>query len=272
MLTDKTFDTGAVTLAYLENDSTAPPIVLLHGLTGWRADWREFTPLLDADWHVYVPELRGHGNSGRAGSYTLADYSLDIIAFLKHIGEPVVLAGLSLGGLVALAVAAQYPAGLRALVMLDPPLLTGRGRVSDLPGEMPGYFRFVHETVKAAPSYESVLARCAEMLPPEAGEAAVRAMADQVSRVAPGTLEDSFSNRMWQGFELGALLRQVTTPTLMIHGDVESGAAVSEDDADFVRQQLPAARVIRIPNAGHLIPVDHPAFTLQSIEDLLRTS
>jgi pimeloyl-ACP methyl ester carboxylesterase len=110
------------------------------------------------------------------------------------------------------------------------------------------------------------------MLSPDEGEAAVRAMADQVSRVAPGTLEDAFSNRLWQGFELGALLRQITTPTLMIHGDVESGAVVSAEDAEFVRQQLPSARVIRIPNAGHLIPVDHPAFTLQSINEFLHTS
>jgi pimeloyl-ACP methyl ester carboxylesterase len=71
-----------------------------------------------------TPDFRGHGKSGWVpGSYRLQDYADDIIAFLRQrLPEPAYIFGHSLGGMVALLVAAQYPEGVRAVAVGDAPL------------------------------------------------------------------------------------------------------------------------------------------------------
>src|SRR5947208_16170132 len=125
MQNEKTFDTGELKLNYIEGGE-GEPMVLLHGLTAMWQAWYPVLPELTKHWHVYAPDFRGHGKSGRApdNQYHNVDYARDTIAFLKHIGEPVVLMGHSLGAMTAIITASQYPEGLSALVLLDPPLFT----------------------------------------------------------------------------------------------------------------------------------------------------
>lgn len=266
-MNEKIFNTGELQLAYLENDSSNPPLVLLHGLTGWRSDWNNLLPLLTPDWHVYLVELRGHGNSGRGASYGLADYDRDIIAFLRSLNEPVVLIGFSLGALVALTVAAQSPELLRDLVLIDPPLFAGTAPMTPRAGD--DYFQWVYATVSASPSYEEVVEQVKQRLPAGTGEPIIKAMADQISRVAPGTVGDAIAGRLWGRDELVAALQHITMPTLFIHGEASAGAAMSDEAAEFVREHLPAATIFKIPNTGHLIPMEHPRIVVQQLNEFL---
>src|SRR2546430_2176791 len=104
------FDTGQVTLNYAEGPGAGPALVLLHGGS---ARWQYFDgilPELTERWHVFAPDLRGHGLSGRAaGRYALRDYADDIGAFLQHVSGPASLFGHSLGGMIALMTADQAP-------------------------------------------------------------------------------------------------------------------------------------------------------------------
>ncbi|MGB9203882.1 MAG: alpha/beta hydrolase, partial [Terriglobales bacterium] len=62
-LVERTFDTGEVRLNYAEGPAHGPPLVLLHGL-GRR--WQVFLPVIPAlslRWHIFAPDLRGHGKS-----------------------------------------------------------------------------------------------------------------------------------------------------------------------------------------------------------------
>jgi pimeloyl-ACP methyl ester carboxylesterase len=119
-----TFNTGTVILNYAETTSAGRPLVLLHG---GNARWQSFESIIPAftpTWHVYAPDFRGHGKSGWVpGSYRLQDYTDDTIAYLQHhIPEPACVFGHSLGGIVALMMAAQYPEGVRAVAVGDAPL------------------------------------------------------------------------------------------------------------------------------------------------------
>lgn len=119
-----TFHTDLVTLNYAEIVSPNSPLVLLHG---GNASWRDFDAVLPdfaESYHIYAPDFRGQGQSGWVkGSYRLQDYADDTIAFLREVvREPAFIYGHSLGGIVGLLVASQYPAGVRALVVGDAPL------------------------------------------------------------------------------------------------------------------------------------------------------
>ena len=67
-------------------------------------------------WHVYAPDLRGHGaSSWTPGRYRLWDYAADMVSLLERvIGEPAVIVGHSLGGEVAIIVASERPDLVRA--------------------------------------------------------------------------------------------------------------------------------------------------------------
>lgn len=82
-------------------------IVLLHGLGATRHVWQ---PMLDAGrWHGswITPDLRGHGASSHADTYTLVDHAADVAALIQTSGSwrEIVIAGHSMGGAVALALA-----------------------------------------------------------------------------------------------------------------------------------------------------------------------
>lgn len=48
--------------------SDAPPLLLLHGLTGSGEDWDGVAPALAESWRLHIPDLRGHGASPGPGS------------------------------------------------------------------------------------------------------------------------------------------------------------------------------------------------------------
>lgn len=269
-MNEKTFDMGEVTLHIYENATAAPPLVLLHGLTGRAQHALDVMSALQADWHIYAPDLRGHGKSGRAAdnAYDIGAYSRDLIAFLKLLGEPAVLVGHSLGALTAIGAAAGYPAGVRAAVLLDPPLYTASEPVSIDRGTRQ-WFQWVYDLKSSDPSYEEILAQSRQMMP-GADEQVVNALADTLVGVAPGTVQAVLERRFWGALDLGECLRSIQCPTLMIHGDWEAGAAVREQDVALFKANLPKATVVRIAGAGHNIPGEHADVVIREMNALLR--
>ena len=124
MIQERSFGRGSPRLNYAEGAPSGPPLVLLHGAGG---HWQNPLPLLEplaASWHVYALDLRGHGGSfHQSGGCRLDDFVADIVAFLDAVvGEAAVLLGYSLGGYIALCIAAQSPWRARTLVIADTPL------------------------------------------------------------------------------------------------------------------------------------------------------
>jgi 3-oxoadipate enol-lactonase len=100
---------------------TGEPLVLLHPLA---LAGRVFDPLAErlADrFDVLAPDARGHGASGwDGGAFTVADLADDVIALLDGLGlARVHLLGMSMGGSVAVDVAARYPDRITSLFLAD---------------------------------------------------------------------------------------------------------------------------------------------------------
>ena len=86
-----------------------PPLILIHGSANSAAVWRFWQQALaEQGWPSYAMDLRGHGQSGpRDLSHTsMQDYAADITVLVTQCRQPPVLIGWSMGGLVALMVAA----------------------------------------------------------------------------------------------------------------------------------------------------------------------
>ncbi len=272
MLNEKTFDAGELMLNYVEGDTLGAPLVLVHGLTGRWQNWEILLPELQADWHIYAPDLRGHGATGRAAdnNYDVDAYRRDIIAFLKQFNEPVVLIGHSLGALTAIGVAAGYPEGVRAVVLLDPPLYTGYETI-DIDPNVRQYFQQIYDLKSSAPTDEDIRALARKMMQ-GADEEEIQDFVGSLAGVAPGTVQAVLENRLWGDLDLAECLHKIQAPTLMIHGDWETGAAMREEDVEFFKANLPAATVVRIPGANHSIPREHPDVVVREMNKLLNNS
>ncbi len=116
-------DVGGVVLSVLEwtcSSPAAPPVVLLPGTGATAPSWDAVAASLCTSRTVRAVDLRGHGESDWPGAYSIAQMGDDVGELLAGAGEPPVdLVGHSLGGLVALRVAAAHPGRVRRLVLED---------------------------------------------------------------------------------------------------------------------------------------------------------
>ena len=123
---------GTIELHVAEDgDPSAPPILLLHGITSFGGTWDWFVPELAERFRVLRLDFRGHGASDRApGEYTTAGYVSDAVAAIEQVaGQPCVVIGHSLGGATAAALTQRHADLVVGAVMEDPPL----GRAGNSP-------------------------------------------------------------------------------------------------------------------------------------------
>ncbi len=125
----KTINTDLLEVAYLEyGPADGKPVILLHGWPYGPATWNKVAlPLADAGWHVYVPTLRGFGQTHflddstvRSGQYTAI--AQDCINFADALGiAKFTLVGHDWGGTATYYVAAFWPERVDRIVALSVP-------------------------------------------------------------------------------------------------------------------------------------------------------
>src|SRR3954464_3768824 len=110
-----------VTLAYEERGTGDPPLLFVHG---WACDRTYFAPQVEnfaREHRVVAVDLRGHGQSDAPpGEYSPAVFAADLAWLCERLGiqRPVVI-GHSMGGVVAVALAALHPHLPTAIVAVD---------------------------------------------------------------------------------------------------------------------------------------------------------
>ena len=108
---------------YASYGGTGDPVVLIHGLGGSYLNWMSVGDRLAIRHRVYAPDLRGFGLTPlRLGQRaTLESNQALLESFLeKVVRGPATLVGNSMGGRLALQVAANRPELVRRLVLVDP--------------------------------------------------------------------------------------------------------------------------------------------------------
>jgi pimeloyl-ACP methyl ester carboxylesterase len=270
LLTEKTFQTGTIELNYAEGPDQGPPVVLLHGGS---ADWHDFEDLgrlLRAHWHVYIPDLRGHGKSGRVPwGYSMREYAADIGAFLQQVSGPAALCGHSLGGVIAVTTASLYPGQIRALLVSDAPL----DEVSWQAAMSKPSHREMQQNLRALSggtyTKEEVIARL-KTIPGDApgSEGQVQTLGDLYPDGDPfyeymarrllghdpdvlGMLLEDY-RAVAAGYEMEKTLPAIQCPVLLMQADPTAGGALSDEEVARAMTMLKHGVHVKLTGLSHL--------------------
>jgi pimeloyl-ACP methyl ester carboxylesterase len=120
-----------------------PPLVLVHGLGGLASNWRLVAPALAAERRVIVPELPGHGGSGRLRGTSGLDPFADAMLAVAEAESalPAAWVGHSLGGLVSLRAAARRPDAVSGVVLAAAAGISSASRVGEATVTLMGILR-----------------------------------------------------------------------------------------------------------------------------------
>jgi pimeloyl-ACP methyl ester carboxylesterase len=277
------FSTKEVALNYAEGPPNGSAFVVLHG---GAARWQYGQRLLDTlaeSWHVFAPDFRGHGLSGRVpGAYLLRDYVRDSAAFLAGVvREPAVLYGHSLGGEVGVMLAAQYPELVRALIVGDAPLST-----NDHATEHPAHRaqNTLWHTLAGRPVDEIEPALQA-MPVPVPGQPELRPASEVLGADSPYFAHQSVSlhqldpdmlaavlagpSIMLEGYEPETLLPAIACPVLLVQADPLLGNALSDHDLALGRRLLRNVMYVRLKGLGHPVHAIQPVRLAELFEAFL---
>jgi esterase len=96
------------------------PLIILHGLFGISDNWVSIGKRLAADFEVFIPDLRNHGQSPHSSIFNFPALVEDLIEFTDENNlEDFILIGHSLGGIISMQFALQNPFLVKKIVVVD---------------------------------------------------------------------------------------------------------------------------------------------------------
>jgi pimeloyl-ACP methyl ester carboxylesterase len=252
----ETIEVNGIRLAY-DRRGSGTPMVLLHGFPLDHHLWDEVVPLLEDQFDLILPDLRGFGGSSTVDSfYSMEDYASDVAALLDHLNiQNAAVVGHSMGGYIALAFARLYPDRVRGLGLVSSQVL------ADPPERKEGRYKSAAEVADKGiasvveamtpkftsdPRLQDYARKSMEQQPPGAYIGALKAMAERVDSTP--------------------LLPSIDYPVVIVHGDADS--LVPIDRAREVKAAVPDAHLVEVSGAGHMPMMEDAEKTAQALKQL----
>ncbi|QJY44900.1 alpha/beta fold hydrolase [Pseudonocardia broussonetiae] len=275
---------GGVTLHVRETPGPdGIPAVYVHGLSGSATNWTDLAGLLSDRAAGTAVDLPGFGHSRPLAT---PDWSPDahadaVLCFLAGRGERVHLLGNSLGGAIAISVAARRPELVETLTLVSPAMPDRRPdprRIAD-PRLLLSLVPVIGARAKAQMAALTPVERAQQTIdlcfgdpgraPPErlaeaAEEIARRGRVAWAREAVLGT-----AGAMISSWALGGLWRQaarVQAPTLVVWGDRDR--LVSPRHAARTAATIPGARLLMLPGVGHVAQMEVPERVAQAVGEL----
>lgn len=258
-------DDETLEIHYRDAGNGSRAIVLLHGFPFTSALWEPQLREISRVYRVIAPDLRGFGDTGLPGSYSLDRLADDVAELVSALGlKRVVLGGLSMGGYIAFAFYKRHAERLTGLILSDTrpdadseETRANRARLAALAGQagstavademLPDLLSATTKTRR--PEVVSALRAMISSAKPEAIAAALAAMADR---------DDSRS--LLPSIQLPVLVTGGTEDSLTPPAQIEDWAA-----------NIPDVRLVFMEGAGHVANLEQADDYNTLVMSFLRT-
>jgi pimeloyl-ACP methyl ester carboxylesterase len=243
-----------INLAY-ERLGNGEPLMLIHGFPLDHTSWNEVASLLENDFDLIQPDLRGFGQSTTVETpYTISDMADDLAGLLDHLGiMKIALAGHSMGGYIALAFAKKYPQRVSRLGLVS------SQAAADSPDRKEGRYK------TAADVAQKGVGIVAEAMTPKLStdvraQAFVHAVIEQQNPSAVIGALKAMAGRE----DLMAHLSSVTFPVVLIHGSED--VLIPIERAMEIKAVLPSAQFVELQGAGHMPMMEFASETAENLK------
>jgi N-formylmaleamate deformylase len=237
---------NGIRLHYVRIGKGRPPLVLIPGITSPAITWEFVAERLASRNDVYILDNRGRGLSqgGPGLRYRLDDYAADTEGVIRALGlDRPAIVGHSMGGRIAVRLAARAPGVIGKLVLADP-AVSGPGR-RPYPIPLDFYVDSI-DAVSRGVGYEEMKKNL-----PWSDEHLELRMEWLPSCDRTAIIE---SHKSFHEEEIHSDLPKIAAQTLLLYA--EKGGTVSDADGDEIVRALRNGRKQRIDGAGHMIPWD----------------
>lgn len=232
---------------YYETAGEGPPLVLLHANPFDHSMWLYQIAHFARRYTVVAPDLRGYGRSDKPETpFAFTDMANDVLGVVRDLGfDRVALCGVSIGATLALQIALDHPALVKAQILVggesaNPPVFAMLAEAytnKPIAEQRPAHIRMiVGDDFAATPRGRYLLDSFLETTPELSGKAI-----GQIFRARSSV-------------NLRARLSEIAIPTLVINGATDVSLESGRETAKRIR----GAEHCVIPEAGHMCNFERP--------------
>jgi len=231
-------------------DPALPSLLMIHGSGGNKDNWRgQFGGLKGIN--VAAIDLPGHGETPGPGMNRVEDYASWLAEFIAAGPIRPVLMGHSLGGAIAQMLALDNPVLIRGLILVG----TG-SRLKVLPAILENFLKDPAATFKLIVQFAYD-----DKADPKFIQRGYEEMVQRPPEVAHGDFSAC------NDFDVSARLGEIKLLTLMIVG---AGDKLTPPKySEFLAGGIAGSKVIVIPGAGHMVPLEQPQAFNQAVLDFM---
>ncbi|MEO1103467.1 MAG: alpha/beta hydrolase [Pseudomonadota bacterium] len=255
------------------------PVLLLHSVTRDKTDFEDFAPLVSSLARPLKPcpvDHIGHGDAVRADRYRITDFADGIV--LPR--TPFALYGHSLGGMVALCIAARHPDLVEAVVLEDPPLFDSKQPRLDATHWADGFRKLKSLMAGRGASWgEAEWQRAAVHWPSghgsktisqAGGPKAAERRGRQIVKLDPNVLDAMVADTLHEGFDVIASLRAACCAVTILAGDRAAGSALTDEDLRLLAPE-PNVTLVHAHGVGHYVREADPRLCVRALEAAVAT-
>jgi 3-oxoadipate enol-lactonase len=237
-------------VAEVREAGLGPAVVLIHGYPLDGAMWSGVARAMATGLRILKPDLPGHGENAAPATESIEGQADFLEAILAELPGPVGLAAFSMGGYAALALMKRRPEKVRALALVDT-----RAGADDEAGRVKRDEAIA--VVRAGGVAPIAQAMIGKLLSPEGLKRAdlVERANRIMTRQKPETVAADLAAMRGRADQT-ASLSSIAVPTLVVVGELDTLTPPSESQA--ITAAIPGARLIVVPGAGHLAPMERP--------------
>lgn len=245
-------------LAYERRGSGTTPLVLIHGYPLDHSIWNETAALLEADFDLILPDVRGYGESAATKEfYSMQDLAADLAALLDSLGlEQTTLAGHSMGGYIALAFAQAFPQRVNGLALIS------SQAAGDTPERKEGRYKTTADVTE-----KGVGLVAAAMTDKLSSNTNVR---DFVRALMERQKVDGVTGAlkaMAERVDMTSFIASFQPPLVLLHGDADE--LISMDRAKEIKALVPTAHLVELAGVGHMPMMEAPQQTATALKHLI---